>query len=72
MPPLQPRELYPVFRKDFGYLVKLGGKERGISTLMHGDFYRRFLSIHPIVSRVPSIFIQPVGPFAFSIQVQKY
>jgi hypothetical protein len=26
MPLLQPRELYPVFKKDFGYLVKSGGK----------------------------------------------
>ena len=32
MPPLWPRELYQGFRKDFGYLVKLGGE--GVSACL--------------------------------------
>ena len=39
MPPLQPRELYPSFRKGFGYLVKSGGKG-ALSELVHATLYR--------------------------------
>jgi hypothetical protein len=34
MPPPKPKELYPVFRKYFGYLVKPGGKGGIISVMV--------------------------------------